>query len=146
MGIRLGRDDRGVLRAVAVFAAALVIGVGSSLTAVPASATGLAAGEGTPGPLRASLAEPREVGRGTLRFLGMRVYEAILWTAGVPRAEAPEAATPPFDRDFALELVYAMSLPGARIGSRECAPSFRTYARVTVSPASIVPGRLPCFC
>ena len=118
MGIRLGRADSGALRAVTVFAAALMIGVGSSLTAGPASATGPATGEGAPGLLRASLAEPREVGRGTLRFLGMRVYEAILWTAGAPRAEAPESATPPFDRDFALELVYAMSLPGARIAER----------------------------
>lgn len=118
MRARLGHDESGALRAVAILAAALVIGVGSSLAAGPASATGPAAGEAVPGLLRASLVEPREVGRGTLRFLGMRVYEAILWTAGAPRAEAPDSATPPFDRDFALELVYAMSLPGARIAER----------------------------
>lgn len=118
MGARPGHDASGALRAVAILAAALVIGVGSSLAAGPASATGPAAGEAVPGLLRASLVEPREVGRGTLRFLGMRVYEAILWTAGAPRAEAPDSATPPFDRDFALELVYAMSLPGARIAER----------------------------
>lgn len=118
MRARPGHDESGALRAVAILAAALVIGVGSSLAAGPASATGPAAGEAVPGLLRASLVEPREVGRGTLRFLGMRVYEAILWTAGAPRAEAPDSATPPFDRDFALELVYAMSLPGARIAER----------------------------
>ena len=118
MRARPGHDESGALRAVAILAAALVIGVGSSLAAGPASATGPAAGEAGPGLLRASLVEPREVGRGTLRFLGMRVYEAILWTAGAPRAEPPDSATPPFDRDFALELVYAMSLPGARIAER----------------------------
>ncbi len=115
---RLDRDDREVLRAVAVFAFALTLGVASSLTAGPASASSTVPGEAASGVLRAALAEPREAGRGTLRFLGMRVYEATLWTAGAPRAGAPGSGAPPFDRDFALELVYAMSLSGARIAER----------------------------
>lgn len=118
MGARLDRDARRARRGVAALAVALGIGILSSLAAGPASATGPAAGEAEPGLLRAALAEPREVGRGTLRFLGMRVYEAILWTAGAPRAVAPESVLAPFDRDFALELVYAMSLAGARIAER----------------------------
>lgn len=115
---RLDRDDREVLRAVAIFAFALTLGVASSLTAGPASASSTVPGEAASGVLRAVLAEPREAGRGTLRFLGMRVYEATLWTAGAPRAGAPGSGAPPFDRDFALELVYAMSLSGARIAER----------------------------
>lgn len=115
---RLDRDDREVLRAVAIFAFALTLGVASSLTAGPARASSTVPGEAASGVLRAALAEPREAGRGTLRFLGMRVYEATLWTAGAPRTGAPGSGAPPFDRDFALELVYAMSLSGARIAER----------------------------
>ncbi|NBS64333.1 MAG: hypothetical protein EBT33_08285 [Betaproteobacteria bacterium] len=118
MGARLDRVEQRAPRGLAVLAVALGIGIVSSLAAGAASATGPAAAEAEPGFLRAALTEPREVGRGTLRFLGMRVYEAILWTAGAPRAVAPESLMPPFDRDFALELVYAMSLPGARIAER----------------------------
>jgi hypothetical protein len=118
MGTRLDRDERRALRTVAVLVVALGIGIGSGLAAGGASAAGPAAAEADPGLLRAALGEPREVGRGTLRFLGMRVYEAILWTAGAPRAVAPESLMPPFDRDFALELVYAMSLSGARVAER----------------------------
>jgi len=71
-------------------------------------------------PVRQQFSQPREVGRGTLRFFGMRVYDALLWVG----AEAPgesaraDAAPAPFDRDFALELVYAMELSGARIAER----------------------------
>ena len=72
-------------------------------------------------PIRAHLGEPREAGRGTLRFLGMRVYEAVLWVpgaGGATSAERAAAAPPPLDRDFALELVYAIDLSGVRIAER----------------------------
>jgi hypothetical protein len=71
-------------------------------------------------PIALQLGEPREAGRGTLRFLGMRVYEALLWVPaqGSASSERSGALSAPFDRDFALELVYAMELPGARIAER----------------------------
>jgi hypothetical protein len=71
-------------------------------------------------PVRQQLGDPREVGRGTLRFFGMRVYDAILWVGDEASGESAraDAAPAPFDRDFALELVYAMELSGARIAER----------------------------
>ena len=110
--------EQGVLRAAGAFALTLMIGVASIVAAGSARASNTPAGESSPGLVRTALGEPREIGRGTLRFLGMRVYEAILWTAGTPRAEPRESATAPFDRDFALELVYAMDLSGVRIAER----------------------------
>lgn len=81
----------------------------------------VAAAAGPADPIRAHLGEPRESGRGTLRFLGMRVYEAVLWvsgTAGAISAERAAAVPPPLDRDLALELVYAIDLSGVRIAER----------------------------
>lgn len=82
----------------------------------------LAAVAATPAdPIRAHLGEPREAGRGTLRFLGMRVYEAVLWVPGAGSSTSGERAAanpPPLDRDFALELVYAVDLSGVRIAER----------------------------
>ncbi len=118
MGAQLHRDERGTPRTVAALAVALGIGIVSSLAAGFASATSPAAGEAEPGLVRAALAEPRELGRGTLRFFGMRVYEAVLWAAGAPRAVTPEQVMAPLDRDLVLELVYATSLSGARIAER----------------------------
>lgn len=51
-------------------------------------------------------------GRGTLRFLGLAVYEARLWTR--PGFDAASYARHP----FALELVYARALDGAAIVDR----------------------------
>ena len=82
----------------------------------------LAALAATPAePIREHLGEPREAGRGTLRFLGMRVYEAVLWVPGAGSSTSGERAAanpPPLDRDFALELVYAVDLSGVRIAER----------------------------
>jgi len=71
-------------------------------------------------PIASHLSEPREAGRGSLRFLGMRVYEALLWVPAQAVGVSGSAGAPgaPFDRDFALELVYAMELSGARIAER----------------------------
>lgn len=49
------------------------------------------------------------VGSGTLRFLGLRIYDATLWSPG-----GSWAATQP----FALELRYARSFDGAAIAKR----------------------------
>lgn len=72
-------------------------------------------------PIRAHLGEPREAGRGALRFLGLRVYEAVLWVPGMSDAGSSERAAavpPPLDRDLALELIYAIDVSGIRIAER----------------------------
>jgi len=51
-------------------------------------------------------------GRGEMSFLGQTVYEARLW---VTDGFSPDAYT---RRPLALELTYAMSLPGRRLASR----------------------------
>ncbi len=62
---------------------------------------------------------PRKSGEATLRWFGMRVYDALLWVRDVPATDRTgSSADAPFDREFALELRYAMSLSGARIAER----------------------------
>jgi hypothetical protein len=65
-----------------------------------------------PAELLAELPGARLIGRGTLRFLGLRIYEARLWAGAAPSA-ADWAAAP-----LALELQYARALDGARIAER----------------------------
>lgn len=74
---------------------------------------------------RASLGEAREQGSGILRFLGMRVYEATLWVAARP-VTAPIPIEGPFEREFVLELHYAISARGERIAEL----SAREIARI----------------
>jgi hypothetical protein len=106
--------------------ALIAVGLAAGLIAAPgvqviASTTTASAAANDP--IALQLGEPREAGRGTLRFLGMRVYEALLWvpsqaSAASAASERAGALSAPFDRDFALELVYAMELSGARIAER----------------------------
>jgi len=49
------------------------------------------------------------LGEGTLRWFGLKIYEARLWTAG---------GAPDFSRPFRLELRYARSLSGEAIAER----------------------------
>ena len=49
------------------------------------------------------------LGEGTLRWFGLKIYEATLWTAGGP---------PDFARPLRLELRYARSLRGEAIAER----------------------------
>ena len=127
-----------------------------------------------PGAVASSLGDSLEAGRATLRFLGMRVYEAVLWipvgpvprsgigglSAGsapgspdravspapamraapaasesAPTPPGPSAATlsAPFDRDFVLELRYAMELSGKRIAERSDQEIARQPERATDS-------------
>ena len=52
--------------------------------------------------------EPVQVGQGTLRYLGLRIYDATLWAPpGGWRAHAP----------YVLELTYARSIAGARLAA-----------------------------
>jgi hypothetical protein len=65
-----------------------------------------------PAEVKAELPGARLQGRGRLRFLGLRVYEARLWTAAaLPAAEWATQA-------LALELVYARALQGTQIAER----------------------------
>ncbi len=49
------------------------------------------------------------LGEGTLRWFGLKIYEATLWTGG---------GAPDFARPFRLELRYARRLRGAAIAER----------------------------
>lgn len=71
----------------------------------------------------------RLVGEGTLRFFGLRVYEARLWADPGRDPSLTAAAAPgprpgtsgrerPFDQPFVLELEYALALEGHRIAER----------------------------
>lgn len=68
-----------------------------------------------PTELRSTMPAGRLVGKGVLRFFGLRVYEARLWAAaGFP---AEDYARHP----FALELVYDRKLEGMAIAERSIA-------------------------
>ncbi|NIF82400.1 hypothetical protein F3J24_02605 [Comamonas sp. Tr-654] len=68
-----------------------------------------------PTELRSTLPTGRLIGKGVLRFFGLRVYEARLWAAaGFP---AEDYARHP----FALELVYDRKLEGMAIAERSIA-------------------------
>ncbi|MCA1805070.1 MAG: chalcone isomerase family protein [Xanthomonadaceae bacterium] len=52
--------------------------------------------------------EPVQVGQGTLRYLGLRIYDATLWApSGGWRANGP----------YVLELTYARGIAGARLAA-----------------------------
>ena len=74
-----------------------------------------------------ALGEARAVGQASLRWFGIRVYDAVLWVgssaATVRRTALDSQAvsgslTAPFDREFVLEIDYAMALSGHRIAER----------------------------
>ena len=64
-------------------------------------------------PMPAAVAEAspglKRIGAGTLRWFGVRIYDASLWAYRSP---------PHFDRPFALSLRYARSLKGKAIAQR----------------------------
>lgn len=68
-----------------------------------------------PAELHAALPEARLQGTGVLRFFGLRVYEARLWTT--PGFDADDYAR----RPFALELIYDRRLEGQAIAERSVA-------------------------
>lgn len=71
-----------------------------------------AAAQQPPAELLAALPQARLVGRGTLRFFGLPVYEARLWAA--PGFDAARYDSQP----FALELRYSRKLRGPDIAER----------------------------
>lgn len=68
-----------------------------------------------PAELRSTLPQARLQGAGVLRFFGLRVYEARLWTT--PGFVAEDYARQP----FALELIYDRRLEGKAIAERSVA-------------------------
>lgn len=87
----------------------------ASALAVLAAAGARAQGSTPPGPpgeVAAEISGARLQGAGTLRFLGLRVYDARLWIG--PTAMGPDWTVAP----LALELDYARSLDGAKIAER----------------------------
>jgi len=70
---------------------------------------------GVPPELSGDLPGARPLGSATLRFFGLRVYDARLWVGGQPPG-ADWVASP-----FALELQYARSLKGEQIAERSLA-------------------------
>ncbi|KQV91840.1 hypothetical protein ASC91_04290 [Pelomonas sp. Root1237] len=83
----------------------------TSFTMLPAIAVDIP----VPAEIHSSLPQARLQGTGVLRFFGLRVYEARLWTA--PGFVAEDYARQP----FALELVYDRRLEGQAIAERSVA-------------------------
>jgi hypothetical protein len=69
--------------------------------------------EAPPDELRGTLPGARLQGRMRFRWLGLTVYDTRLWVPGEPVSAQDYAG-----RAFALELLYARSLDGARIADR----------------------------
>jgi hypothetical protein len=94
-----------------------VIALALALIQPAAASTGSpptqARAEMLPETARAALGSPRLAGEGTLRWFGLRVYDAWLWSGA--RGIDPRAPT---ELPFALELRYARSLSGAAIAER----------------------------
>ena len=70
---------------------------------------------GLPPEIAAELPDARLQGRGLMRFMGLRVYEARLWVAA-PALGAAWASVP-----LALEIEYARRLGGTQIAERTLA-------------------------
>ena len=100
-----------------VLAAALAAALGWHLGARAQGAAAPAAGAPpVPAEVTAEMPSARLQGQGRLRFLGLRVYDARLWSGAAIAVAADWAAVP-----LALELLYARSLEGIKIAERSLA-------------------------
>ena len=97
--------------------ALLLAALGGAAGAVPSQGAPAA-----PSEVIANLAEARLLGSGTLRFLGLHVYDARLWVG--PRFDPAE----PAKSALALELEYARAFKGSRIAERSLAEMQRGEA------------------
>ncbi len=84
----------------------------AALAGLAGLAAGAAHAQGVPPEVQGELAGARLQGRGRLRFIGMAIYDARLWTLA-PLAAAEWALAP-----LALEIEYARALDGAMIAER----------------------------
>lgn len=73
--------------------------------AQPGAASGAVA---LPDAVSALLSQPRLVGQGTLRWLGLHVYDAALWSGGAALSA---------DVPFALDIRYARRIAGATLAA-----------------------------
>ena len=91
----------------------LATGVAALAVCGLVAAPPLSAEPGAPAPVRAALDRATLAGEGTLRWLGLRIYDARLWVGQRGIDPGRLDASP-----FALELRYARSLSGAAIAER----------------------------
>jgi len=91
---------------------------------------GALAAEPAPPEVSAALPQARLLGQGRLRFIGLRVYEARLWTAAA--ALPSEWLTVP----LALDIRYERSLSGVQIAERSLAEMRRQGEIAEVLAAS----------
>lgn len=120
---------RAVHRAL-VCAALMAAGTGSASETPRAPGADGAPAAAPPTPPRgiaAALEGPRLVGQGLLRWFGLRVYDATLWSAG--RRFDPAR---PLEFAFALELRYLRALEGSAIAQA----SVREMARMGLGSAA----------
>ncbi len=81
----------------------------------PAGAKGpTEAATDAPPEVRAAFSTPDLQGQGHLRFMGLRVYEALLWTVAGQNVSAADWARQP----LALEIRYQRALKGTQIAER----------------------------
>jgi hypothetical protein len=98
----------------------LFLGAAPAQAQAPNAATDAAAAaavdsvERAPAEVAAALAQPRLQGQGRLRFLGLRVYEARLWSAS--GTAVSDSSWP--DQSLALDIRYQRSLKGSAIAER----------------------------
>jgi putative methionine-R-sulfoxide reductase with GAF domain len=85
------------------------IAIALSVFAVPTKAWGA---QTLPSEVTTKYGDMQLRGSGQLRFLGMKVYNASLYV------KQPVTGNIAFDRDFALDIAYLMSLKGAAIAER----------------------------
>jgi hypothetical protein len=92
---------------------ALACAVLGSTRHASASSDPAAGADTLPGAVRSSLDPARLHGAGTMRWFGLKIYDARLWSGrdGIDGANL-------FSRPFALELQYARSLAGSAIADR----------------------------
>ena len=67
-----------------------------------------------PPEVRSAFGNPTLQGQGRLRFLGLRVYDALLWAPAGQRVTATDAGVQP----LALEIRYQRALQGQQIAER----------------------------
>ena len=79
---------------------------------LPWAAGAQVTGAAPPTEIATELPGPKLVGSGSLRFLGLRIYDARLWLGAAPLAADWAAVS------LALEIEYARSLNGAQIAER----------------------------
>jgi hypothetical protein len=92
-------------------------------------AGGVQAQSAMPAEVAAELPAARLQGAGRLRFLGLPVYDALLWS-GLQKVDGNNANTP-----LALEIQYLRALPGAQIAERSLAEMRRQSGLATDTAA-----------